>query len=422
MPIGKTNDRSAVPYIYYRGLAAGFIRLFTLFPGEPNSQLRGMISIVPLKQSGHYRALSYIWGVDEQSMHTLITPEGTLRIRESLSATPHRLRLREAAVVLWIDALCVNQNNNHEKAKQIRLLGDIFQNATCTLAFLGADDKSHAAIETLMQIRANRVHGRGSENWPKNLPPSSPSWGEKGMPPSDDPIWQDIVAFFERPWFRRAWIVQEAVIAPTVKIVCGQWMFDWNDLFFAMDAVNREMRHVPDVDPDSWQPFLKLASHREWEARQTRWSLFLLLETFRHVRSQRMRDRFFALLGIAEDGHLAAFEPDYDSDFEVIVCRVASAFVEMGQGIQLLSRASLGSQPDRFPSWIPDWTVPRPSSLSDSLYRGIVYNAAGTTEASVALSPDPHSNELLVEGILVDELTQVSKHCNMVKDDTSRTW
>ncbi|KAI3316471.1 hypothetical protein HD806DRAFT_517477 [Xylariaceae sp. AK1471] len=398
----------------YERLTGKQIRLFVLFPGKNAEMLHGSICILPfIEDAGSYRTLSYAWGEDTHSKHTLVTPEGTLRLKSSLYEALLRLRHEEATVVLWVDALCINQADETEKAGQIRLLPEIFQHATSTIAFIGADEKSDSALEMLLQVRAKTVYGSDLKDWPKKLPTIPSSWSDRNIPLLEDPIWVDVEAFFNRSWFRRAWIVQEAVAAPTVKVVCGKWMINWNDLLGAVEIIEREPQ-MPKLNPASWGAFVTLSHLREWEARHSRWTLLVLLETFRYVESSMKRDRFFALLGIASDGNRAEFEPDYRSDFRVIVCRFARALVAQGNGMQLLHRAGLSSQPDRFPSWVPDWTVPRPGGLNDSCDRGVVYNASGSLEKRIYCIPG--SDVLAVQGYLVDEIAHVSKYSNEPKE------
>ena len=399
-------------YVYQK-LEKGAIRLFTLFPGESHEELRGLICTVPFSQAGSYKALSYTWGPPAQVSHKVLTPEGCISIRESLCSSLVRLRPKDNTLILWVDAICINQADNKEKAKQIRLLPEIFQKATNTLAFLGSDERSDAALEVLMQINANRKYRPDLDNWPKNLPKMAASWQETGIPPNDDPIWSEVETLFNRQWFRRAWIVQEAVASPVVTIVCGKWMVNCDDLFAAIRCVNERLQLSRNVDSASWDPFLKLAIQRSWEAKHARWSLFLLLETFRHVDSSLNRDRFFSLLGLASDGNLEAFEPDYESPFEDIACRVAGTLITQERGIQVLSRAGLGSQPHRFPSWIPDWTTAKSGSLSDSLGRGVKYNASGDETEEIQFVPG--TKEVHVKAIMADHITNISRSFNEPK-------
>ena len=397
----------------YRDLEKKAVRLFILFPGKAKEQLRGMICTLPFSEAGSYKTLSYTWGPAAQALHKVVTPEGYITIRESLHSALVRLRPEKDTMVVWIDAICINQADKKEKAKQIRLLPEIFQKTANTLAFLGSDERSDAAIEMLLQVKANREHGSNSDNWPKNLPRIASSWWKTGIPPTDDPIWRDVETLFNHDWFRRAWIVQEAVTSPVVTFICGKWMVDWNELFFAIYSVHEELQLIQNIDSASWGPFLKLASHRVWEARHKRWSLFLLLETFRHVESSLKQDRFFSLLGLANDGHLEEFEPDYESPFEVIARRFAGTLITQGRGIQVLSRAGLGSKPHLFASWVPDWTIPKSGSLSDSLDRGVTYNASGDMESEVRVIAG--MDEVHVKAIVADEITTISRMVNEPK-------
>jgi hypothetical protein len=406
----------AQTYIY-RPLKKEQFRLLVLFPGEGSESISGAICQHSLHDKIPYQSLSYTWGSPSQKTYRMWTPEGCLCITESLLAGLQRLRSREGVILLWVDALCINQEDELEKRDQIRLLPKIYQQASCTLALVGTDQNSNDAIEMLMQIRAKQTRGSDFTNWPKNLAKPPASWGGRSIPPPQDCIWRWVTAFFKRDWFQRAWIVQEAIAAPTVKIVCGKWMFDWNDLYFALELIEKELEATRHVDRSSWKSFMILARHREWHARQTRWSLFLLLETFRHVESTLMRDRFFSLLGLAGDGNLSQYDPDYNisTSFENIVCRFARAFITQGYGMQMLHRAGLGTQPDRFPSWIPDWTSQRPDSISESLGRGIAYAASGKTESQVLVLPG--ANDVIsVRSILVDEITHISRSFNRPKE------
>jgi hypothetical protein len=172
-----------------------------------------------------------------------------------------------------------------------------------------------------------------------------------------------IGSFFADSWFRRVWIIQETVAAHKIRLVSGRWIIEWNDLYQAMEIVDRELQ-VSDLDlsklRSSWKPFMCLATQQEWEKRNHRWSLFILLDNFRHAEYTLARDRLFALLGLASDGNLPEFEPDYTSPLRDILLRFSRVFISQGKGMYLLYRAGLTTS--RFPSWIPDWTVERPRS------------------------------------------------------------
>lgn len=416
------------PRYRYRTLASGEIRLLQLVPGTATDQLRCMVIHVPTSLSLHYQALSYVWGTDLRTQ-SLATLEGTIPITESLEKALRRLRSDKHIISLWVDAVCINQDDTIEKAKQISLLSTVFQNATCTYAFVDGGVDSDAALQMLMQVR---LHAMGKtraashqfdqvktdqmiedELWPKSIPKAPRYWGARGIPHPQDQIWASVEAFFSLPWFRRVWIIQEVVVAHNVEIVCGKWTIEWSTLHEAMQVVDRQLQ-LDDYDTtqlrSSWQPFISLAEQREWEARDHRWALVMLLEHFRNTESTLCRDRLFALLGLACDGDELEFEPDYESSFGHVLLRYAHGFVRQGRGMQMLYRAGLDRKSDRFPSWIPNWTVPRASSLHDMIQSGYEFLASGPQEPVITVATD--SDALMVRGYIVDVIESISASSN----------
>ncbi|KAI9146907.1 alcohol dehydrogenase [Paramyrothecium foliicola] len=166
------------------------------------------------------------------------------------------------------------------------------------------------------------------------------------------------------------------------------------------------------IEP-TWEFFLELAKYPEWEARNTRFAMLNLLESFRYAESTRARDRFFALTTLASDWNAAAFAVDYNADFETIVRRFAWEFVKQGKLMLLLYRAGHGAQPGRFPSWIPDWTVPKPRSLYQSSVLGVECAASWTSKPKHNYEPD--SDEISIYGCMVD--TEVISLVDSVKNN-----
>ncbi|KAI1388885.1 uncharacterized protein F4822DRAFT_443674 [Hypoxylon trugodes] len=397
------------PYTYgYIG--AKELRLLILFPGKKHDPLQGTIFTCPwtdLTEAGPYRTLSYEWGPDQQSKQYLSTHEGIVTLRESLYIALTHIRQEENPLILWIDAICFNQEEAAEKAQQILLLPKIFQNAARTLAFFGAGERFDEAIKTLLQIKAKDLYGTDYRKWPKSVPPIAALWEDSPTPHLDDMIWINIKHSFDHTWFRRVWIVQEAVVAPTVSIVCGKWIVDWNEIHAAMMVVQREVTPEEDIS-NSWEPFMTLSNMRGWEARGSRWNLMALLNTFSYVNSTLKCDRFFAFLGLASDGDRGAFRPDYrhETTFKEIACRFGEAFVDQGYGLQLLYRAGLGPQTEPLPSWLPDLTKPKINGLTDLREQGAKYKASADLHGDIrCLSP----YLLTARGYLVDEIEQISR-------------
>lgn len=405
--------KQSLPKYCYQTLNEGDMRLFVLFPGEYDDPLRGCICHIPFDTAGPYRALSYVWGPDHQSERNLVTPNGVLKIKTTLGSAFQRIRQKKKELVLWVDAICINQEDTKEKVQQIRLLPRIFQGATCTLAVLATDDRSYQAVGILLQIAALELYGIDFSRWPKHLIRPRAAWVNNGMPDPDSDFWRDVSDMFQRPWFRRAWIVQESIAARTVQFICGKWIFDWNDLHYAMEIVDRRLGMY--AFADSWRPFMILSEHRECEAVSQRRPLLHLIQTFRYVETGKyQRDRFFALLGLAADGDNTLFEPDYDSPFEVVVRRFAQGFVENGDGMELLYDAGLDKQKGqgRFPSWVPDWTTESldRGGLNSAEGRGVTFSASGRRLSDISYN---QKRDMLRVGLFwCDKIERVSRFSN----------
>lgn len=389
------------------------IRIFTLFPGEQSDPLHGLIWVARLDAKMNYTTVSYVWGPRSQPSHALHTPVGRLTITEPLYLTLKQLRKKHRSVTLWVDAICINQDDDNEKTEQVKMLAQIFQNSVQTLGFIRDDGESTEVVEMLMQVRAREMLCEGSADWPRNLPTCPKSWNQRGLPTLLDPIWSKTADFFRNDWFRRVWIIQEVVIARSMKLVCGKYTIDWEHLYSATQKIDQdiEMRIQGDELRKSWQPFLRLGDLRQYEARSSRLSILVLLETFRHCQSTKRRDRFFSLLGIAADGNLGDFELDYYSPFEIIARRFGIALFRKysgrKQGMLLLYRAGLDEDKPDSPSWMPDWTREKQRGLNASENRGAMFRAAWGSDENLKLGSDV--DELTTDAYFVDKIEFVTR-------------
>jgi hypothetical protein len=98
------------------------------------------------------------------------------------------LRDRSFERIIWVDAVCINQENKQEKEQQIQFMAKIYAQATRVVVWLGvAADNSNQALE---EIRI--AGGRQSTNSSNN-----------------EIIQQAITALLDRPWFQRIWVSEQ---------------------------------------------------------------------------------------------------------------------------------------------------------------------------------------------------------------------
>lgn len=137
------------------------IRLLTLlgdaFPDKP----RIIISKVPLTTENPpvFEALSYTWGTAEDPVHIKVGQSGnsTLTVTQNLAIVLPYLRYKDRPRVLWIDAICIDQQNLKERGQQVERMGDIYRLADRVLVWLGPDgDNSTYALE-LMSALSSKI-------------------------------------------------------------------------------------------------------------------------------------------------------------------------------------------------------------------------------------------------------------------------
>jgi hypothetical protein len=153
----------------YKSLNLGEIRLLRLSAGTGDMPIEGLVLHTLSGSTEQYSALSYIWG-PALRIFELQTPDGDIPLTSALYAALKRLRSKDASILIWVDAVCIDQANDHEKVVQIRLMRRIFQTAGRVVAWIGEEtDNSSLAFQTLMQIRTLAIR---PDVWPQHLPQS----------------------------------------------------------------------------------------------------------------------------------------------------------------------------------------------------------------------------------------------------------
>ncbi|KAG6356286.1 hypothetical protein INS49_015673 [Diaporthe citri] len=96
-----------------------------------------------------YTALSYVWA-DPPGTTPIIVNGVETQITLNLEAALRHIRQPSCAAVLWVDALCINQEDLAEKNHQVEMMREIYSGAELVVAWLGsAREDSDLAMELL---------------------------------------------------------------------------------------------------------------------------------------------------------------------------------------------------------------------------------------------------------------------------------
>jgi hypothetical protein len=119
---------------------SNYIRLLEIYRGHYEDPIKGSLMTVSLPTSGiAFYALSYTWAnpLDEGSeffepydtSFEIILDDCRLPVTRNLRDALLRFRHDEQSLIIWVDAICINQNDDKEKEDQIPLMAEIYARA-----------------------------------------------------------------------------------------------------------------------------------------------------------------------------------------------------------------------------------------------------------------------------------------------------
>ena len=113
------------------------IRLLTLFRPSPSlAQVECEVHVVSLQDSPRYDALFYVWG-DPQLTEPIKVNGHQVQVTLNLAYALEQPRHAFDTVELWVDTLCINQNEVIEKNHQLPLMGEIYSKTSQIIVWLG---------------------------------------------------------------------------------------------------------------------------------------------------------------------------------------------------------------------------------------------------------------------------------------------
>lgn len=394
------------------------IRVLNLLPAKnPRADLRATLEVVSLDSRPHYRALSYCWG-RSPSPAPIAIDGCDIHLTGNLDAALRQLRQANDRLCLWIDALCINQEDVHERSQQVQLMAAIYSSAETVVVWLGEEaDGSSLAFDTIQEW-ATQFLIKKDKNYLFELS------RKEGL---DIKAWTAIKDLLDRPYWSRTWIFQEIMLGRQVVVQCGDKKLDWGD-FRALDKAHTQLIRKEEIMkshmiPDQYK--MKV----EVEKRIMRMTLFFrfdvveeaedrlsaLLRWTSNMECQDSRDHIYAMLGFMEDiSHYPA--PDYSIAPATVFTGFARSQIERTNTLAILhdracrqSGTSTLDIGDTLPTWVPDWTqkavLQQPLTLGDETY----FNAASSIPYLVSdLLLTPSSRALPVDGVEIDRISRVA--------------
>ncbi|KAH6881168.1 heterokaryon incompatibility protein-domain-containing protein [Thelonectria olida] len=427
------NLEMTSPDLYTRLNHSNGIRLLKLTRlGSVNHQLHGHLTNVKLDDQPNYSALSYVWGDASPNDPVLQVDSHLLRIRRSLFQALEELVSDVTMMVIWIDQICIHQENDTEREQQVKLMSRIFTQAQRVICWLGRpDEDSEYAFKLLrtLAIPTGNLETGNSSDWKKAASELLQAGYLHNVSDMFDPtkvLFRAVTTLASRPWFRRLWVVQEVALASELEIRCGGSTIPGKIFFTAIQMLS-SVTHDP---PAPWllKPFrhaVKLGQLRAQVLTGSPFSFPHLAQTLSNWDCKKSHDRLNALFGIVfrNDPVNTWYIPSYSQTSPELYMRFAKGCIQRANNLDILHFAGcgdvkthrllraddtiiseLGPPADDVPSWVPDWRVQsRPLVLLP--YPG---EDAQVEFSATASSPDylldESSRTLRVRALLVDKI------------------
>lgn len=143
--------RSLVQSVGYRNEAlysalpeSGMIRLVNILSGGWDEDIICEIVEISLGTIMPYRALSYAWRLDQNEPDATILCNGVdVEISANLFHALRQLRNVQVPVVIWVDFLCMNQQDIVERSLQVAMMREIYEKSREVVIWLGEGSKNY---------------------------------------------------------------------------------------------------------------------------------------------------------------------------------------------------------------------------------------------------------------------------------------
>ncbi|KAI0973684.1 heterokaryon incompatibility protein-domain-containing protein [Xylaria arbuscula] len=425
------------------------IRVLVLAASEdPKASIHGAIvehrlSDPDVKQG--YNALSYAWG-DPKFRHMIHIGESVLRIGGNLHSALQNIRRKDRPVRLWVDALCINQQDVNERNHQVQQMRRIYSSALETIIYLGARRGGNTELSAWNFLER---HATWAMDENRDADPDLPAEREAMVYFRGD--LSDVeIEVLTRPWFKRLWVFQEVVVSEALSIQCGDRRISWDDFckaillspryhdrygfnLWSVDKIHilKDMfqtrcsyqeRHGRRHSLPSWRSQLQTS-------KQDTLHILNLLQRTRFLGASDPRDKIFGLLGIAsginvDEQHFAI---DYSQDCRSVYMRLARGLIHSTGSYDILSHKGDGSMteyetpPDvlnkhRLPTWVPDWDMGRWNDWPICNMGNILSSASDEEGLDTVQCDWDDSGEILIaSGSMIGQISRLSEKITVTR-------
>lgn len=371
-----------------------------------------------------YEALSYVWG-DAKLTSPIVISGVSFNATKNLRDALLLLRLADTPRVLWVDAICINQDDVEEKELQVRHMGRIYSEAERVVVPILTDVKPWL-LDTMQRLGDDQtLHWCTSHDH---------------CALEDTLDYFQVYVWLHEEWWTRIWTVQEATFAKELLFVQQMGTISGQTI---LQMANNFFRHMDDCCKNFNTFGVDFRNELRGQMTEVKrilsnsqgiqaLPLLELITQFRKRDATLMNDLIFGLLPLSADRWPKDFV-SYSQDFTYTFERTTREIIRQTGELDVLSHifgpeesgrvqqdqsriAAAMSQKSapacKLPSWVPDWnagikhwTLRRLNARLQTLDR---FTASGNTKWTCE---DGDSGSLLVQGFVVDTVNIVGEIC-----------
>ena len=268
--------------------AGSNIRLLHIHPSRDVWGIEATLEYKSFLERPRYRALSYAWG-DTTKVKPITVNGKRMNVTENLWNALFHIRDQHYTQTLWVDAICINQENNEEKSIQVPLMSFIYSRAQEVIVWLG-DHRAPRWVEhaSLAQWNGDWATTKANEHWPVTK------------------YW--LYTLTQEEYWKRCWVVQEIAMGSRIRVFSRRSKLPWAEFVKLIKLYKSKMPlEIGAVDNVLKLELLREAKYTDGNA----YSLARLLEEFSDCFCSINLDKIYAFLGLASDCVQGCMEVDY---------------------------------------------------------------------------------------------------------------
>ncbi len=367
-----------------------------------------------LDEAPSYNTLSYTWGPPSAPQVSILLDGKQFLVRENLWMALKRLKSVDAGMIIWIDAICINQESIQERNSQVPMMTQIYKQADQVLAWLGPSyEDSTLAFQVVQDL---------------GQPDVAEDWAVQQLKSRTAQL-QALSRLFQREYWMRMWVLQELTVAKSIMLYCGDDSISgealvrvqellvrirnsgmtYHDLLQAMD------NDVFGMDVVGDEGLLKI---QEWNASASKQDLSfcecLMLHADRSATDPR--DLIYGLANIANEKSKYHVSVDYALSVRELYISFAKTEIQTSKTLFILTRARLVQNQHALPSWVSDWSSIKSNHvfLNDARQPQHYFKAGGESQPEVSF--DSTGEHLTMKVVVLGCINVLGVQTGMASD------